>query len=85
MTVVYLCGAFVLTMTRIAAQLFLFSCRVRSGETPGLAGQENKKAPTKVGAALSLVHLRDKISNPLIQTLDALSSLYQLITGKFSF
>jgi hypothetical protein len=29
------------------------------------------------------VSLRDKISNPLLQTLDALSALYQLITGKF--
>jgi len=31
------------------------------------------------------VSLQDKISNPLLQTLDALSSLYQLITGNFSF
>jgi hypothetical protein len=31
------------------------------------------------------VSLRDKISNPLLQTLDAFSSLYQLVTGKTSF
>lgn len=29
--------------------------------------------------------LSEKISNTLLQTLDALSALYQLITGKFSF
>lgn len=31
------------------------------------------------------VNLRDKISNPLLQTLDALSALYQLVTGKLTF
>ena len=31
------------------------------------------------------VNLSDRISNTLLQTLYALSSLYQLITGKFSF
>jgi hypothetical protein len=31
------------------------------------------------------VSLRDKISNPLLQTLDSLSTLYQLVTGKFAF
>ena len=31
------------------------------------------------------VSLNDKISNPLIQTLESLSALYQLLTGKFSF
>jgi hypothetical protein len=31
------------------------------------------------------VSLPDKISNPLLQSLDALAALYQLVTGKFSF
>lgn len=31
------------------------------------------------------VNLRDKISNSLLLTLDALSALYQLVTGTFSF
>jgi hypothetical protein len=31
------------------------------------------------------VHLRDKISNPLLRTLEALSGLHQIVTGKFSF
>ena len=31
------------------------------------------------------VSLNDKISNTILQSLDALSALYQLITGKFSF
>lgn len=32
-----------------------------------------------------LVSLHDRISNTLVQTLEALSSLYQLVTGNFSF
>ena len=31
------------------------------------------------------VSLSDKISNTMLQALNALSALYQLITGKFSF
>ncbi len=35
--------------------------------------------------SIPVVNLSDKISKPLLVNLDALSSLYQLITREFSF
>jgi hypothetical protein len=43
------------------------------------------KTLTETYSARVDVSLRDKISNPVIQSLDALSTLYQIVTGKFTF
>jgi hypothetical protein len=48
---------------------------------------ETTKKGTKKNFSLQspVVSLSDRISNTMLQSLDALSSLYQIITGKFSF
>ena len=75
-----------ITRTRIHAPPTVNFRRARRTAAGLLACVPNKRSWSRsASGSVSCVSLSESFSNPLIQTLDALASLYQLLTAKFTF